>query len=419
MTILRPRWRRRDGEVRPGDNPADQGKRRRRLSGDVLAGLPLVVPMAAGAVLSFGGQYEAAKPWFQPTELGALVPVAIDGAILACGVQWIYAARKGRRADGWRSATHFFVGLTIWLNYLSTPERPYLPLPEGEYEALSVGLHIGGAVVWAVLAELLARAMTRRHREEVGEADRIPLALWVTEFRESWRTKVRMWRTRETNATTARVEADRCELALVRLGRALSDEAYAADLDMFRRRLAAGSIRPLDVLDAIESSRVELSRVDGRVESSESSRVDPDALVDRCVELALASSRVEEQSTGEASRVELEESTRLAVESRPAPSPVVESTGVEAVDRPASPGVSGAGVARASLDAASGGVKPAVLKAADAIKAAQAADQLPQELEAIGAEPARKVIGASWATANQALKYLATQNGHSNGHRPA
>lgn len=426
MNIVKRRPRARHAEA---GQRVEAGKAERRVDWpEVLAGAPIVVPMAAGALLSWGGLYEAARPWFDPTWLAAVVPVAIDGAIFACAAQWVRGAGR-RPVHGWRSATHVFVALTVYLNALAAPAHP-----DGK-AALVVGLHVGGPIVWAGLAELLARQAARRHRDEDGtEAERIPLALWATAPLESFRTKRRMWRTSTTSAVVARREADVIELAVNRLTRLLVGDVYAADLKTLRRRLLAGSIRPLDVLDAIESSRV-----DGRVESTGTSRVavDCEALVGRCVELALASSRVdstvEESSEGRVESIEggvesieggVEESSRLAIESGgssrvdadrvevDSPRIVVEPVSIEAPPR-------GVGVG-GSHSAGSEPVPPAVLRAADAILQAWSAERLPRDVKA---ERARKYLkdsteeGASWPTADKALRYLrASQNGHTNGH---
>src|SRR3546814_5729813 len=85
--------------------------------------------------------------------------------------------------------TYGLIALTIYLNAIGAPDAN----ANGEAvtvaeRPLVVGVHIGGPIVVAGLVELLARAMAKRHRVEVGEVDRIPLTLWLVAFRESFRT---------------------------------------------------------------------------------------------------------------------------------------------------------------------------------------------------------------------------------------
>lgn len=207
--------------------------------GEWLAVLIGGVPVAlAGVVLSAGGMYGRASQAYDTPELGALVPFAVDGLILFGILGWIAALRAGRRGAGFRLLAHLGVALTIYLNASAAASPADIPW------------HIGGPIAWSLISEVVAHHIAARRRDALGqEADSIPLRLWLSSFREQWRTVLRMARTGERSARKARAEADAGQAAIRALRLVKIDRKIRREL---RSRVLAGSLTALEVFALID-----------------------------------------------------------------------------------------------------------------------------------------------------------------------
>lgn len=247
------------------------------------------IPAAAGAIVSFGAMTSAGEPWFDPQWHAALVPVAVDGAIIAGAVGWIMSVRAGRRGAPWRLVAHLGVLLTVWINYLAVPD-----VQDGR--ALGIGLHIGGPIIWSVFVEIIAHHIAKRRRALLDEdAERIPWVLWLpgVALRESARTALRMARTGQTSATAARVDADRCTAAAIALRLALPARKDRRVRRIITRRLATGSLPAADVLEAVGW---------GEAERDEAKRLPADVVIRRALRSVLEPASPKRGENSEANR---------------------------------------------------------------------------------------------------------------------
>lgn len=346
--------------------PADGDQPDRRLTrGEVLSFPFLAVPGLAAGALSWRGQYEKALEVF-PQAFAAMVPVAVDGMIVGCGVRWVSLVRAGKPAHGWRATTHLFVAITILLNGLAA------------HTPGSVPWHLAAPAAVSLLVELIGRDAARRHREEVGgDEDRISFRMWVTDPVGSARAWVGIARSRERAAFAERSRYAKRRATIDYLGHAVPGKEHAGARSLLVRHLEDGSLTDRALVDSIDA---ELDRI----ESTGSDRIEPDR-VDRIVRAALRAAAV--------GRVDRPEPESTPIES----AGVVDPIGL--VDRPAEPsaavgaGVNGsapqsAGAQTLVVAAGANGHRRTTAKVPDpnqvsdaleVVKAAIAANELPQE----------------------------------------
>lgn len=204
------------------------------------AGLVLALVAAAGAVLSFASLEHAARPIFGG--LAPLVPVTVDLLILGASLAFAAGAKVGRPMTGWRVTAHAAATGTVLLNAAASQHASEIPW------------HVAAPIVWSVIVELVGRELLGEWRaKHAPPRDRIPGRLWLIAPRESLRTWLWMARTGAGSHDAARLD--------VGLAAAV-DEALRLTLGgrgpqvrrarrIIGRQLAAGSIEPVAVLDAL------------------------------------------------------------------------------------------------------------------------------------------------------------------------
>ena len=215
----------------------------------LIAGVILAVVAACGAVLSYRSLYVAAVPTFGRLAYG--FPVLVDALVLGASLQYVAGVRAGRPRPGWRWTAHAGVAGTVALNALAAPTPGAVPW------------HVTAPLVWSVLVELTARdALGDWRAEHRVPQDRIPGRLWLTAPVESARTWLRMARMGVADHGAARTGVGVHAAAVEALRLSLPHRSGREVRRVLARQLRAGSLAPVQVLDAIGWSGGQVSARD-------------------------------------------------------------------------------------------------------------------------------------------------------------
>lgn len=244
MTIVP--WGKRSAEPQPPRKPRKPGETLH------LVGLWLLpLPAAAGFLLSWAGMYSASE-LYHPGWAATILPGMVDVTILVASIFWVASVLMRRADGGWRLLAHAGVAASVYLN----ADAGY-----ALYSWAGVPWHVVAPLIWSAFIELLARTMAGRRRAEQGTGDdRLTLRLWLVKPRETFRTWLRMQQTGQLSANLARVEADRCHTAVLALRMKLPAWRHRKMRRHVMGRLAAGSLPPGDVLQAVGWSGAEAGR---------------------------------------------------------------------------------------------------------------------------------------------------------------
>jgi hypothetical protein len=292
----------------------------------------------SGFALSYSSVQRAAVSHVDHESLSYLLPVATDGGALAAAARYVADRRKGvAGARGWQLLTWAAIAASAALNAMGRNWQDAV-------------WHLVGPGALAVITELYAHRAAQLHKNEAGPRESIPVRLWVTSPRSSFRLWLWTARTGEGSLAAARQAMDRYAAAQEALESACRARADRRIRNLARDQLRSGVLPPVAVLqvlgwgtgqapeDAPAALRVLLATVD-QVSAADDPADGPQALVEVHV-LTPAPA----ENPAEPHAIEPAHCDRLAVEAGPAlpgpgpeGGPAIGPVGDDPVDRPAGP----------------------------------------------------------------------------------
>ncbi|HET9657495.1 MAG TPA: DUF2637 domain-containing protein, partial [Kineosporiaceae bacterium] len=193
----------------------------------------------SGFALSYSSVQKAALKHVDHASLSYLLPIATDGGALAAAARYVSDRRNAvGGARGWQLLAWAAIAASAALNAMGrSPEDAVW--------------HLIGPGALAAITELYAHRAARLRKSEAGPRESIPVRLWLTSPRSSFRLWLWTARTGEPSLVEARRAMDRYAAAREALEVACRARADRRIRNLARDQLRSGVLPPTAVLQVL------------------------------------------------------------------------------------------------------------------------------------------------------------------------